>query len=254
MVAMTKAQWDAEAARLLVNNTTGDIEADEVQRLLQDLSDSIEFTPSPDPPEIRSFTIQGQSTTVNPGTSLTGTKTFLFNITNPGGVTGNLTITQDAANLSTTVDPTASSVNLAINNVTLNAGQSTVFEMSGTGIAVNRQFTITARTDDDFLYFGTQPTNVASSFNPLSESRTPFSAGSQSFVIPSFTGNEYLVIAQKASESAITEIIIDSVNQFDAFTITPNAFLVNSEQFNAYVSNNALLDSQLAGETVTILR
>lgn len=257
MVTMTKTQWEAEAARLLVNNTTGDIEADEVRTLLTDLSDSITYLALPDPPEVRSFSIQNQVTTVDPDTLLSGSKTFLYNITNPADVTGNLTIDQAGANLSTTVNPNNTSVVLTINNITLTAGNSVVFTISGVDKDTNpfsKTFTVTARNLDDFVYFGTQVSSDPSGFDFANESRTPAITGSQSFTLPTWSGNEYLVIAQKASLTDLTGIIIDNINQLDAFTLTTNAFTVNSQNYDAYVSDNTIVGSIVSGESVTITR
>jgi len=100
MVAMDKSQLQAEITRLLQNNLAGDIEADEVRRLLIDFTDSVTFPAPAALPQIRSFSIQNQETVVNAGFGLAGGLTFLYSVTDPAQISGNLTISQGGATLS----------------------------------------------------------------------------------------------------------------------------------------------------------
>lgn len=257
MVQMTKTEWQAEVDRLLVNNTSGDIEADEVNTLMNDLADSITFLTPVSAPSIRTFLIANQPTTVDPGTELSGTVTFIYTVANSDDVTGNLTLAQGAANLSTTVDPKGVSLEIAINTITLAATESVTFTLSGIDVNTNpfsETFVVTARNIDEFVYYGTQASSDATTFDFANESRTPFVSGSQSFSIPVFVGNEYLVISQVATEPDFTAIRVDGLNQIGAFTKVLNAFQVNAKNYSAWITDNALVGSIVSGDTVTVER
>lgn len=257
MVQMTKTEVQAQINRLLVNNTSGDIEADEVNDLLTDLSDSVTFIAPTQAPSIRTFLISNQPTSVDPGTTLTGLKTFIYTVANSDDVVGNLTLSQGGANLSTTVDPKGISLEITINDITLSAAQSITFTLSGTDVGANpfsADFVVTARQIDEFVYYGTQVANTPATFDFANESRTPFVSGTQQITIPSFTGNEYLIIAQIATEPDFTIISIDGINQINAFTKTPSAFQVNGKAYDAWTSDHALIGSVVTGDVITLER
>lgn len=253
MVAMTKSQLQAEMNRLLVNNLAGDIEADEVLQVLIDFTDSITFPAPPGSPVFRSFSIEGQAAVVDAGFSLSGSQTFLYSVSDPAGVTGNLTIAQDASNLATDVDPSDNSRILTVNTVVFTAGQEVAFTIDGTGITL-RQFSIRAREADEYVYYGTQVSSDPSTFDFANEQRTPISTGNQQLTLASFSGSEFVIIAQPTTESDFTEILIGSLNQLDAFTKTLNAFLVNGKNYDAWTSDRAQLGSVLSGEPIVLVR
>ena len=256
MVQVTKTEWDREVNGLFVNNTSGDIEADEVRAVLNNLGDSVGFLAPTQPPSIRSFLISGQPTFVDPNTLLTGEKTFVYIVANSDAVQGNLTLAQGAANLSTTVDPKGDAVAVTINDITLAASQQVVFTLSGTDGTnpFSATFTITARAIDEYIYYGTQVSNDPTTFDFANETRSPFVSGSQAISVPTFTGEEYLIIAQKATEPDFTEINIDGTNQIGAFTKTPDAFVVNAANFSAWTSDNILRGSIVSGNVLTLVR
>ena len=251
----------------ITQNTTGDITGtilntllDEGSQLLIDLIDSCDVLDSTSlAPTVRTFVIEGQNTDVAAGTTLSGTVTFDFVLTESDNVDGNLTLRQAAATLSTTIDPKGGSFTQAINSVTLNAGESVTFTLQGTALAVagggvfSRTFTVTALQPDDFVYWGLDADGDPSDFNTATAQQAIF-ARSQTITVPSFSDNQYLVIAQKASDAAITQIFIDGINQFDAFTENPAAFSVNGAPYDAYVTNHALVGTIVSGDAVQIVR
>lgn len=257
MVQMTRAALQREIDLLFQINTSGDIEADEVDKVLTDFSDSVTFLSPPTAPFVVSFTIQDQGADVDAGFNFQGTKTFLYNIHNPGDVEGNVTIDQAGSNLSTTVDPSGTSVSLTVNAVTFTAGQSVVFTLSGTDKNTDpfsKTFTITARTDDDYLYYGSQTSATAGDFVFGNEQRTPLTTENQTFSLPVFTGSEYIVIAQPAASNDFSEIVIDSVNQVGAFTKNSAAVTINSVSYDVWITNRDQLGTQLSNEQVTVVR
>lgn len=256
MVQMTRSEWQNVVTRLFVINTSGDIEADEVRVLLNDLGDSVDFLAPAQAPSIRSFIIADQPTNVDPDTALTGEKSFIYTVANSDAVVGDLTLQQEGVNLSTTIDPKGNAEDVTINDITLAAGESVTFTLSGTDgtTPFSDTFTITARTIDEYIYFGTQVSSDPSTFDFANESRSPFQSGNQNIAIPTFTGNEHLVIAQKNADPDFTGIFIDGINQIGAFTKTLNAFTVNAAGYDAWVSNNPLVGSVVSGDLITLER
>ena len=263
MTAVTKTQLDAEIDRLLVNNTTGDIEANELNDLISDFSDSVTYLPTPDAPSIRSFSIQGQPRVVDPGFVLTGNKTFLYSVTNPGDVSGNLVLDQATTAIDSAVNPSNTSVLVTVLDVTFSAGQTVTFNLEGTDINTNvfdRDTTITARNLDDYVYFGSQTSSNAADFVPSSdftnptEGHVPAEGLEQTFTLQTYTGDRYLVIAQKATLSPIVGIFVDGLNQRDAFTQVDDAITINSENYDVLITDNLILDSSGSGALVDIRR
>lgn len=255
MVAMTLTALKREFARLFVNNLTGEIEADEVLTILDDFADSVTFPAAP-VAHIQSFSIQGQSALVDPDTTLSGSVTFVYNVNNPGDVVGNLTIDQAGVDLSTTVDPAGTSVALTLNSVTLSAGQSVVFTISGnrTGsVPITLSFTVTARQVQDYTYNFTDADADFSDFNINTANRTPF-ANPQSYQIAAYSGLQHIAFAQRQTDPAISEILIGSANQLGGFSIAAGALTIGGVLYDVYYSTNALLGSVMSGRTVTVVR
>lgn len=261
----TRVQNNVDAD--IVENTTGDISATELDtiltaqnNLLLDVIDSANILDATAlAPAITVFNIDGQTASVDAGTTLTGTVTFDYLVRESDNISGNLTLVQGAATLASNIDPKGGSVALAINAVTLNAGDSVSWTLSGTalpgagGAAFNRVFTVTARQPDDYMYWGLDADGDPTDFNTATAQQAVFQQ-SQSIVIPTFADSQHLVIAQKASDAAIRQILIDGIDQFRAFTETGNAFVVNAAQYDAYVSNHLLLGSVVSGKTLQIVR
>lgn len=267
MVQLSQSALQEEFDLLFVVNTSGEIEADEVLGRMTDLIDSVQF-PTPtaaDVPSVSSLSLQGVAAAVNPGTAISGSQTFRFNVSNSDNVQGLLTLTQSnpVATLSTTIDPKATSVAAVVQTVTLAAGETVTFNLSGTatvgagGAAFSRDLVIRGRQLDEYVFIGVQPTVVLNPPVPgLTDLSYPFSGGRQNVVIPTFSGSngQHLIISQKASDPLITQILLDGVDQFTAFTRTDDAYTVNGAAYDAYVSDNPLLGAAVSSKIVTLVR
>lgn len=235
--------------------TAGDPGLNEV---LSDMNNSYELvTPLP-PPTVRLFSIQGQPAFVDPNTELSGLVTFLYQVTDPTQVSGNLTISQGVSDLATNVDPAQTSVDLTLNTVTLNAGASEKFTISGTD-GTNpfaRDFVVTARVDSDYVYIWTSTTLDPNVFPGVgSSSRSPIVAGSQDILVPNYTDPpRYVYIAQPSNDPNITRLLIDNADQIEAFNETTVAFQINAVNYDVFASDNPILSAHGAGETITLVR
>ena len=258
MVQMTRAALQDLIDRIFVTNNARAITAVTANEVLSDIVDSVDILASGSlAPQIRAFSITGQDLFVDPGTTLTGTKTFTWTISEEDNVSGNLTLQQGASTLSSSVDPKAGTVDIAINSVTLNAAEEVVFTLSGTDTFMNnfsRTFTVTARSDDDYVYIDDEDDNDPSNFAIAGATRIPFAGTQQQLTVPTFAGNQYVEIIQKSTEPDLTGIFIDGVNQIKVFTKTPNALTVNAANFDAWTSNNELVGSVVSGDVITITR
>lgn len=259
MVQMTKEALQRLINSDIVQNTNRAITGAKLNAVLIDMTDSLTFpSTSTVAPDIRRFEIENQATEVAAGTNLSGSKTFLYNVTESDNVSGNLTLRQDDVILVSNIDPKNESVNVTINSITLNAGDSTVFRLEGTDTigptAFQKDFTVTALRDRDYVYISAEADNDPSDVNIALATRSQFVSGSQILTVPTFSGNQYLTILQRASEPNLTEIIIDSLNQIDAFTKTDDAITIDTVLFDAYVSTNLLVGSIVSGDRVTLVR
>lgn len=261
----TRVQNNVDAD--IVENTSGNITATEMDTiltaqnsLLLDVIDSANILDGTSlAPSIPVFQIEGGSVSVDPGTTLSGTITFDYTVREGDNVSGNLTLAQGATTLATNIDPKGGSVAQAINSVTLTAGSSVTFTLSGTalpvagGAAFQSTYTVTARQPDDYIYWGLDADGDPANFDTNTAQQAVF-AQSQAITVPSFTGDQHLVIAQKASDDPIRQILVDGIDMFRAFTVTPAAFTVNAAPYDATVSNHPLLSSVVVGKSIQIVR
>lgn len=197
-------------------------------------------------PAITALSIVGQSTSVSSGTSLTGSKTFAYTVTNPSNVSGNLTLSQTnpgvaAQNLATNIDPASSSTIQTINDVTVNAGESVVFTLSGTdtqSAAISRTFTIRAPNPHEFLYSGRSSANNPASVDISGFNSQEITGSGQDITVTTGTTqqNDYFMIFVPTSEDLTS--ITDTVLQNDVtniFTRTENVRTINSVNYTSYV-------------------
>ena len=114
-------------------------------------------------PAITSFGIQGQATSVQPDTTITGAQVFEYSVTNAANVQGTLTLSQAGTALATNVDPAGTTVGLSVTEVTLSAGESVSWTLSGTDTMSNTipvaTFTVRAVQDHEQAYYGVRPTD-----------------------------------------------------------------------------------------------
>ncbi len=193
------------------------------------------------PPVITSFSIQGQDANVDPGTTLAaGNRTFEYNVTNPTNVNGNLTLTQDASTLSTTIDPSQSSVVVAINAETLaTAGNTVVFTLSGVdtaGTAIQRIFDVTAQGQDAYVYYGLSATNIPATIDVSTLTRRLAVSNDQFNIDITPTAGQFLNILAPTDHDVSTiferNLNVDSTS---IFTKSTNVRQLNSQNFNSYV-------------------
>lgn len=196
-------------------------------------------------PRITSFSIQDQPTDVNTGTTLSGSKTFLYSVENPSQVQGNLSIIEDPDGtpntLSSSLSPTGTSVVLAITTVTLtDGGDSQTYRLQGTstsGVVFHQDFVVTALAAEERYYFGLSPTaNVASiSLTPPTSTSAEAQSG-VSFdisVTPSAGEFVFILVPFDHDVSTIFERNLN-VDVTSTFTKVTNVRVINAVNYHSY--------------------
>jgi len=207
-------------------------------------------------PAISSLTITGESTLVDAPFTISGTKTFTYNVVNPENVQGNLTLKQDDVELKNDINPNNNSVDITVTSEDLNAGETVVFQLSGVNTqsgTFSRSYTIRARQPHELVYINHQSSSSANAFSTVDANSYDFSS-TQTVVVPTFTGQEYVAIAQPATEPDFTQLIIGGLDQLGTFTKTDNAVQIGGVNYDVYLSNSTLLGNIVSGNNIEIRR
>lgn len=197
-------------------------------------------------PAITAFSIVGQSTSVAANTQLTGSKTFSYTVSNSSNVSGNLTLTQtnpgeSAQNLATDVNPSGSSTVQTINTVTLAAGESVVFTLSGTDTQsgnFNKTFTVRAPNPHEFLYSGRSTTNNPASVDISGFNSAEITGSGQDITVTTGTtaqGDHFIILVPTSEDlSTITDTVLNT-DVTSIFTRTEDVRQINSIDYTSYV-------------------
>ena len=197
-------------------------------------------------PSISAFSIVGQSTSVAANTQLTGSKTFSYTVENPSNVDGNLTLTQtnpgeSAQTLASDINPSGSSTVQTINTVTLAAGESVVFTLSGTDTQAtnfNRTFTVRAPNPHEFLYAGRSSTNNPASVDISGFNSHEITASGQDITVTTGTtaqGDHFIILVPTSEDiSTITDTVLNT-DVTSIFTRTQDVRQINSINYTSYV-------------------
>lgn len=195
-------------------------------------------------PVVTVFNIDGQSETVNTGTTLTGTKQFNYSIDNSENVSGNVTIAQGASTLSSSVSATGNSVNLLINDVTLaNENDNVVWTISGTDTNTNpfsRTFTVTAVDQDEFLYVALQQSSDPATVSLTAPTQAILISGaaqSGGFSVGPTSANDHIIILAPTDHDLtfLANSHFPSSNIISTYTKTVNARTIAGQTYNAFV-------------------
>lgn len=192
------------------------------------------------PPVFTSFTVSINQNVAD-GTTLSGTQTFTWTVTNTNNISGNLTIADDGGNLSTSIVPTSSPQDLTITTQTLNAGETATFTISGTDTNANpfsRNYVVTAAAESEFLYWDLSDSNNPASIVVANMESAAITGSGQT--IPASIGpttlNDYIIILAP-SDNDLSQIINTAlnVNVISTYTKTTNVRQIGGQNYNSYV-------------------
>ena len=205
---------------------------------------------------ITSFSISGQSTSVNVPFSLSGTQAFNYAVNNPSLFTGDLTILQDGVELSTSVSTSGTSVNIEITPINLTAvGESSVFTIRGTdtnGNTETRTFTIHAAGSNELVYFGISTSNNPASVTLSSIGSHIVGTGTLNVSTGQVEDGEYFIVLVPTDHDivSITDDILQH-NVLEFFTRTNNVRQISGTDYISYVIGP--LNADTDGETYTLM-
>lgn len=210
-------------------------------------------------PSISALSIDGV-TDLHPDApfTLTGSQTFRYTVARAENVQSGRLL-QNGAEIAalTPAEVAAGTVAATINDVALNAqGNSVAFRLELTDVhdqIETRDLTIRVPLPADLVYIWSQDGSTVNALDAGAQSAV-FQSGTQRLTVPAFTDGQHLVIAQRASDPPLTELIIASVNQLPGFTETAGAFTVDGQSYDAYVSNNGLVNAAIGGQTISLVR
>lgn len=207
-------------------------------------------------PRFTRFEFESQETSVAPGTTISGLKTFLINVNRPDLITGHLTILQDNVVLTQdTLLPTVRSAGVPINSSTLtNAGDTVTFTIRATttaGATINSHITVRAAQPHEFAYWGIRPSNdfAAASLGLLNS--VDITTNSQFDVTGDYPSGSFIGILVPETHDART-ISISNFPAKDEFTRTANARVINSVNYILYTLENAGSVSGAAAYSVEV--
>ncbi|MFA8451757.1 MAG: hypothetical protein ACEPOW_13770 [Bacteroidales bacterium] len=188
------------------------------------------------------FEFQSQPTSVAPGTSISGLKTFLINIERPDLLTGHLTILQgDTVLTENTLVPTVRSAGVPINAETLtNAGDTVTFTIRATttsGAIINSRIVIRAYEPHELAYWGIRSSNDFTTVT-LSELTSVDVTTNSSFTVSGDVDqNDYIGILVPTTHD-IRSITLFNLPALDSFTRMENARVINSIQYHLYTKQS----------------
>lgn len=175
------------------------------------------------------------------GSTFSGSKTFTWTVTNQGNIDGNLTIKQEATNLSTTVDPSLGTIDLTITSFSLNAGETQTFNISGTDTQANgfqRNYVVTAQAADEHVFYGLSSTNNPASVDTSTLTEALITGSGQQITAsigPTSAGDFIIILAPTDNDlSQIVNTAIN-VNVINTFTKTNDVRTISGQLYNSYV-------------------
>jgi len=191
-------------------------------------------------PRISSFAIAGQPTSVAPGTTITGSKTFTYAVENPQLVQGQMELVQGSDVLSGSVSPTGTMVTVTVNDATLMAGQAAHFTLRGTstsGQTFSRDVTIRAAQPHEFAYYGIRSTNDFATTDLANLTSTDVTTNNSFEVSGAFANSAWVGILMPA------DMDLDDIRFFgqpvtSSFTRTENARTISGQAYVLYTLQN----------------
>lgn len=193
-------------------------------------------------PRFTRFAFQTQPTSVAPGTTISGLKTFLINIERPDLLTGHLTILQgDDILTENTLLPTVRSAWVPINAATLtNAGDTVTFTIRATttsGGTINSRLVVRAYQPHELSYWGIR-TNEDFTTVDLTELTSVDVTTNHMFTVSGdVEQNQYIGILAPTTHP-IQSITLFNLPGLDSFTRTNDARLINGVQYILYTKQS----------------
>jgi len=192
-------------------------------------------------PSISSLSIFELDTNVEAGTTITGSRTFNYNVVNPNLVQGTLTLSQGSDVLLTNVDPALSSTNAVVTDVTLAAGEHVTFTLSGvstSSMPFSRSLTIRAPEANENAYWGIRSSNDFATTDLANLTAVDITVNRSFDVTGAFADGSFIgvLVPENMDVSRITTF---STPVTDTFTRLANARTIGTTEYVLYTLENA---------------
>ena len=197
-------------------------------------------------PAISNFRFRDLSNTVDAGTTLSGNQVIEYNVSNQANVQGNLTLTQGATAISTSIDPAQTTATVSILSVTLtNAGDQVTWTLSGTDVSnatFSATYTITALAAHEFFYIlestSNNPASVDINTPDGQDDKIEITTSGQTgtFSVGPTVNGEFIILLVPFDHD-LTSLINTGINQnvLNLYTRTANVRLIAGVQYISYV-------------------
>lgn len=191
-------------------------------------------------PQVTSFSIPGQATSVHPGDAVSGDQTFNFSVSNTGNVSGNLTLLAGSTVLSSNIAPTATTITVDVGtNVLTNVGDSATFTLRGTdtqGTQFSRNFVVTAVAPGEFFYYGLSGTNIPATVDVSTLTRRLSASETFNFSVGPTSAGQYIILLAP-NDHDLTALINTAlnVNVLNTYTKTTAVRTISGQSYNSFV-------------------
>ena len=119
----------------------------------------------------------------------------------------------------------------------------------GIGVTIN-----VSVTQGDHVYWGTTATPNDLTGFAAGAATAVYNHDEQRFNVPAFNTNLYLAFLQRSSDAPVTRIIVDGVNQTEAFIHTANAVQISGVDYDAWITRNKIIGAKASGTPVIFRR
>lgn len=188
--------------------------------------------------DITRFVMDGQATSVLAPATISGTRTFSFNVNHPEDIDGTLSLVQNGQVLRSNIDPTMNTFTQAVTNVTLQANNQVVFELRGTsdeGLLVSEFFRVRAHSAPEQLYFGLSNDNNPAAVDVGQLSHTEAGVDGSTISTGVTVANQYFIVLVPSDHDVLS--ITDGLGQpvLSIFTRTANVRTIGTTSYISYV-------------------
>lgn len=197
---------------------------------------------------------------VDVNTTLNGSHVFTFNVTNHSQLTALELVVTGGDNITMALPTTdgQQSQTLTLTGIDTSSAGSVSFQLRGTysgGNVTSNTVTVTVANvaTGAQTYVNHQNDRVPTNFSTAGASSAEF-AQTQTLTIPTFTGNDYVGIAQPETEGDITSIVIGGLEQVAAFSKVNGTFSIGGVDYEFFYSTNELVGSVVSGTEMIISR
>ncbi len=174
------------------------------------------------------------------GTTISGNHAFSWSLLNSESLTGMLTVLQDGSIISSVVDKDSSPQTLGISSVTLtNVGDTSVFVIRNSASTISRTYTVTAQTQEEFVYFGRSTSNNPNNIDLSTLTAVRIGSVGQQINVPFegiIQGDTFMVLYPDNISFSVENLSAPGQSAFDEFSaVQENVRTENGQSYDTIV-------------------